>query len=956
RWPATNDAAFHVTARCDLDIRGSPFNYGIATPDYGVHSFASGLVAEAAISELFPVDAGTRYRSIGFTGAGSVPQSGTNRSVAFQIDSPSLLVWIWQREHLLTVCADNRAFPTQTFWVSKNSTCRVPPAPPFVSNDTAYAFAEWHLDGARTPAAPGYCSPAFGELLMGAPHTLEARYLPVALDSDTNSIPDWWEFQYLGANGNSPDSDADQDGYTLLEEYEDRSNPLLASSIPEPPGITHAPLAEIQTRPGPFTLQAAITDTHAVSSTTVRWHRKTEAWQHTPMQALSNNLFEAKIGDLSGPGDDFEYQILAADPSGLTSQTDVIFFFLKYPAADTTRFHDLAFVSLPTQAIVSQYMNLYNTGNADLVWTMRFARVESLLSTNLPCWDQQSLGQAWQVSTNRSASAPYALFSHLVSGAIKNVPVRSSITMPPVLIGQGATLSFNYWIHSEVYNSTTRAFDGGIIEYSKDDGATYQQLKGPYTHTIYGWAASPWPEGTPCLAGNGSEGWRTAAFDLLKEYPEMNGFQGRTLSFRFHYGGDENTDNEGWYIDDVTVMPLMWQNGFSHSIEPAYTYTVAAGDYKRILWCNLPASMDVRDDNLTILLLSNDPVNPLFSFYWQIKIRDYPLLPGLRAAQTTTGDGLVSLATGVYDADGEPVGLAVQWSPDNGKSCKAAALTNILTSAGALSPVALDGCIIGLPTTTNAVHLTNLLNATWSSRLITPPLTVNTQVLFRVTATNGYFGQTCTTARLTVDNVPPSFLPGTLALAPLSTVGPYALTANLLTLTWPAATDTPASNTLAYRLSSSLGTTSLLSQTSASLAVPDQLDTLHAYQVVALDPAGNASPPLVVSSLVLNAGSDYDGDGMITADEEIAGTSAIDPNLCFKVNLTAPAAKPGLLTLSWQSALGRRYTVEATPTLLPPAWQPVPGLVDIPGTDTLLAIELPGSPTSCFFRLRVRKP
>ena len=958
RWPATGDAVFYVTERLDLDIRGSPFNFGTSTPEYGIHSFASGIVAVASVSDLFMIDGTTRYRNTGFFGTGSVPQSGTNHTVTFQINTSSLLAWNWQREHMLTVCSDNSAFPTQTFWASEYSTFSVPPVAPVVSNGTVYAFAEWRLDGARTPSAPGYCSPAYGTLFMDAPHTLVARYLPVNLDADTNAIPDWWEFQYFGTNGHSPDSDSDGDGYSLLEEFQDRADPLVASSTPAPPRIVHTPLAEIQTHPGPFILQAVITDSHQVESATVRWHRKTEAWQLTPMTLVSNNLFSAQIGATSGPGDDFEYQILAADPSGMSNQTGITFFFLRYPVADTSRFHDLAFVALPTQNIASQYMNLYNTGNADLVWSMRFARVESIPSTNLPCWNRHSLGQTWQVSTNRSASAPYSLFSHLVSGATKNVPVRSTITFPAVLIDQGATLSFKYWISSEVYPGTTRAFDGGIVEYSKDYGATYQQLKGPYTHTIYGWTASPWPEGTPCFAGNGSEGWRTATFDLMKEYPEMNGFRDRVLFFRFHYGGDDNTDNEGWYIDDVTVMPLVWQNGFSHSIESSYNYTVAPGGYKRILWCNLPTSMDVRDDNLTVFLLSNDPVNPPFSFSWQLKIRDFPFLPGLAAAQTTAGDGLVSIAAGVYDTDGEPVGLTVQWSPDSGKTWNAAALTNVHTSAGTSPPFAPDGRITGVQTITNAIHVTNLLGAAWASRLVAPPLTVNTQLLFRVTATNGYFGKTYTTAQLTVDNVPPSFLPGTFALAPLSTVGPYALTTNLLTLTWPAAIDTPSTSALSYRLSSSIGMTSLLSQVTTTLTVSNRLNTTHTYHIVALDPSGNASPPLTVSSLVLDPRGDYDGDGMITADEETAGTSAIDSNVCFRVDMTPAAVKTGLLaiTLSWNSTLGRRYTVEATPTLLPPTWQPVTGLIDISGTGNPLSFEMIVAGPARFYRIRVSKP
>ncbi len=965
RWPKLGEAAFTVTDRLELDIRGSPSDYGSVTPDYGLHAFASGLVAVASAPALHVVSEDTRFANRGFFGTGSVPQSGTNLTVAFQMDTDSLLAWLWQCEYRLLLTSSIDGSSSQSFWTDQDAPFFVPPVPGTVtlSNGTALAFAEWLLDGVRTPAAPGHCAPAFGTLAMHAPHTLEARYLPATLDADTNGIPDWWEFQYFGANGHGPQSDGDADGYTLLEEYQDRTDPLVAEFIPAPPRITFTPLAEVQTRPGPFTLRAVITDTHEVSSAVVRWHRKTEAWQLTPMRMTSNDLFEAQIGAVSAPGDDFEYQLIASDPSGRSSQTDVSFLFLSYPVADTSRFHDLSFVAYPTQQIVSAYMNLYNTGNADLVWSMRFARVESITDPALPCWNRVSLGQRWQASTNRCASAPYALHSRLASSNATTGPaVRATITLPPLLIGANASLSFKYWIHSEPHQATTRAFDGGIVEYSKDYGATFQQLKGPYTHTIYGWAASPWPEGTPCLAGKGTEGWRTATFDFAKEHPEFNGFQGRVMHFRFHYGADNNTDNEGWYIDDVTVMPLVWQNGFSHSIEPTYNYTIPAGSYRRILWANLPASVDGRDDNLTVSILSNDPVNPMTSFFWRLKIRDVPLLPDLRAAQSSDGDGRVRLTTGVVDRDGEPVSLAVNWSKDSGKTWLPAALTNVLAATGTVAEVAATGTLTNLPTASDGARFTNRLSATWESAALVPPLTVSTQMLFRVTATNGYFGAAYTTARFTVDNVPPAFTPGALAVSPLSAVGPYALTPNLLTLAWPVATDAPSGSALTYRLTDQASYapapvhTNSTVGTTATLALSNSLDSAHAFEVVALDAAGNASAPLAATLLVLHALGDFDRDGMCTADEETAGTSATDPADCFAVAIQPVPGKPGILALDWNGSAGRRYTVEATPTLLPPVWLPLPGYTDIPGTGAPLHAELPGGQPSSFFRLKVTQP
>lgn len=952
RWPETGDSVFYVTDRLELTVEGSLSRNGTVSPDYGVSSYASGLVVTASAPVHVPVSEDTRFTNTGFFGTGSVPQSGTNRTVSFLIERSSLLVWLWQREHRLTLFSDNAAFPTQFLWSAESDTLFVPPVPQTLTNNgSEYAFAEWRLDGARSPAAPKYCSTSYGGLAMNAPHSLEALYLPAALDADANAIPDWWEFRYYGANGQDPEADGDQDGYTLAEEFADRSDPLVASLTPAPPRIAHTPLDATQTRPGPFTIRAAITDTHEISAALVRWHRRTEAWQTAPMSLVSNNLYEAQIGLLSAPGDDFEYQILATDPTGLTGQTDVFFFFLHYPVADTSRFHDLDVVALSTQVQSAVYMNLHNTGNADLTWAMRFARVEKILATNLPAWNWTSVGQPWEVSTNRAFSAPYALHSKLISNSAPNTPVRSSITFPPTLIGDHAVLSFKYWIYAEVHLSTTRAFDGGIVEYSVDNGLTFQQLRGPYTHTIYGWEASPWPEGTPCFAGKGTEGWQTAAFDLYGLYPEMNGFKGRVVLFRFHYGADNNTDKEGWYIDDVTVTPLLWQNGFSHSVESSYNYTISGGNYKRILWINQPSSMDVRNDNMTVFLESNAPVNPLFSFFWQIKIRDYPLLPGLYAAQTATGDGIVSLATGVYDRDGEPVSLAVQWSPDSGNHWNPAALTTIVAALGSVPSNTATGDIANLPTSLQSVPVTNQLSASWASRAVVPPIGVNSQILFRVIADNGYYSANYTTGRLTVDNVPPVFLPGALTFTPLSAVGPYAVTDNLLTLAWPAATDNPSAQ-LSYRLLAS-AVTNTVATTSVTLALSNSLDAVNTFRVVALDPAGNASAPLEDSLLVLNASGDYDADGMTTADEEIAGTSAANATDRLSAALSSGS---GVMALTWQSVEGRLYTVESTPTLLPPDWQPLPDGTDVPGTGLPLSIGLPTAQPSNFFRIRVRLP
>lgn len=951
---------FHVTDSLSLIIKGSPSDYGVPDPDYGSYTFASGLVATASAPETVLLAEDTRVSNTGFFGTGSVPQTGTNRTVSFQMDASSLLVWMWRLEYRLVVAADAVETNAAVFWTAADASAAVPAAAETLtaSNGTVYAFAEWLLDGARAPATPGRSAPDFGGLTMDAPHVLTAHYLPADQDDDGNGLPDWWELQYYGANGQDPDADEDGDGFTVAEEYADRTSPLDGDQYPAAPVIDHTPLDEIQTHPGPFTVRARITDTHAVSEALLLWHRQDGPWQTTAMETVSNSLFEAQFGDGCEPGDDFEYQIVATDPTARVSQTDTVFLYLFYPQIDTARLHDITLVALPTQATVSVAMNLFNTGNDTLVWSTRLARVESVLDPSLRGWNRISIGQNWQASTNRFFSDPYALYGHLTSGGLSASPaVHATIALPPLTLGPRAVLSFKYWINSETYETTTRAFDGGIVEYSTDGGATFQQLAGPYTHTIYGWTYSPWTNGVPCFAGTGTDDWQTAVFDLTALYPEENGFANRSVVFRFHYGADNNTDKEGWYIDDVTVSPLAARPGFENSLDSSPSFSTAPGGYKRIFWTNTPAAVTSRDDNVTMVFESNDPATPDHSFFWNFKIREAPSLSDIAAAQSADGDGRVQLSAGIADAAGESVDLDIEASLDGGKTWFDIALTNVTATVGEVEAYRPDGVLTNLSTAnaSNGVTAINFLSAAWETRARVPAVTVCTQALFRITATNGYYGTQFVSPLFTIDNAPPVFETGALALTPFSSVGNYALSTGTVALAWPAATDAPFTN-VTYRCFHSRADaveTSLWASTTAALSTSNALDTTHVFELVAYDAAGNASEPLGASFLVLDALGDFDGDGLSSADEETAGTCATNAASRFAVAVTPTGSG---LSFSWPTAVGRSYTVESTTSLAPAAWEPVSGCADLPGTGESMTLDVPFDQTALFFRIRASLP
>jgi hypothetical protein len=151
--------------------------------------------------------------------------------------------------------------------------------------------------------------------------------------------------------------------------------------------------------------------------------------------------------------------------------------------------------------------------------------------------------------------------------------------------------------------------------------------------------------------------------------------------------------------------------------------------------------------------------------------------------------------------------------------------------------------------------------------------------------------------------------------------------------------------------------TQLTSTASSTLSCLNYLDAQHAFQVVAQDPSGNISSPLETSLLILDASGDFDEDIIPTYLEELIGTLATDPTDQIKLMITPSSLTPHTLSFSWNSAGGCRYTLEVTPTLLPPKWTPLPDYDEMLGTGDEISITLPQQQTpSAFYRLRIEPP
>ncbi|MDI6840559.1 MAG: M14 family zinc carboxypeptidase [bacterium] len=172
------------------------------------------------------------------------------------------------------------------------------------------------------------------------------------------------------------------------------------------------------------------------------------------------------------------------------------------------------------------------------------------LEPALPGWTHYSItsgySDEWHIETYRSHSPTHSWKCGGAGSASYSNRDDAGLESPPILVVPGYYLQFWHWIDAETETQTS-AWDGGIVEISRDEGLSWQQITptNGYPYTIIGNPQSPFPGGTPCYSG--TQDWTLTQFDLT-------GYTG-VVNFRWRFGSDRSVTKEGWYIDDIYVGP-----------------------------------------------------------------------------------------------------------------------------------------------------------------------------------------------------------------------------------------------------------------------------------------------------------------------------------------------------------------------------------------------------------------
>jgi thermitase len=552
--PATAPAAVHafdITFPVDVHIQGLPGLYGDVTPSYGSHQIPWGSSVLFTAPVYTPAEAGARWRNIGWDGAGSVPSTGVTNQFSLLLGQTSYLIWRWRQQFELAATSMPEGVLTQNRWWDVGDQAQTPVAPSdIVIGDVLQQFVGWWVDGERRAAMGTRAVNPVTGIAMDRVRSAVAHYVPAALDSDGDGLPDWWQLYYFGHLDFGANDDPDGDGFSNAQEYADRSDPTDPDSYPEGPSIEVWALPAAVDVPGPWMIQASVTDRVEIAVVLLHWREVGDGvWQAVRMQEVDaeEGIYQALIEGPEGPGRVLEYRVFAEDAAQLHRTSDVYVFQVDYPVL---RFgvldHDVILMSGEQQVI---RLAVTNAGTAVWHWNALYGYADPVARPPLAGWTSGGLHDQWHVSERESFVGPYSWFCGDENGGTYNASMDASLYTPLIQVGSNARLRFMHWPemeHDGRAGYESYYWDGAVVELSTDGGLSFFAIdpEGGYPYRVTPNADSPFEDHRPCFGGS-TGGWHEAVFDL-------SAFAGEMIQVRFRFGTDRWVEYRGWFVDDIS--------------------------------------------------------------------------------------------------------------------------------------------------------------------------------------------------------------------------------------------------------------------------------------------------------------------------------------------------------------------------------------------------------------------
>ncbi|MDX1998092.1 MAG: S8 family serine peptidase [Thermoanaerobaculia bacterium] len=181
-----------------------------------------------------------------------------------------------------------------------------------------------------------------------------------------------------------------------------------------------------------------------------------------------------------------------------------------------------------------------------------------------PGWTSSGLGNSWAASTARVHSGTSSWKAVDPAVASDQLLVSPAIALP----AGAAPLTLQFWNHQTLEDRTGGCFDGGLLEISTDNGATWAQVLDPQLLTD--------PYDGP-FSGSTIRAWCGDPQDWLHSIVDLSAWAGQTVRFRFRLASDNSVGREGWYLDDVRVQACVtsvFRDGFENGNTSAWSAAV----------------------------------------------------------------------------------------------------------------------------------------------------------------------------------------------------------------------------------------------------------------------------------------------------------------------------------------------------------------------------------------------
>lgn len=160
----------------------------------------------------------------------------------------------------------------------------------------------------------------------------------------------------------------------------------------------------------------------------------------------------------------------------------------------------------------------------------------------------------WSQSTTAANSPVNSWFAPDVT-----TPSEQLLISPPISIAATQTaLSLRFSHRFDMEPNGAGCFDGGYVEFSNDNGTTWQPL--PASSVLEGFYTGNLGNGQPAWCGTRNT-FGNVSFDVV-------GLAGRTVRLRFHQSTDSGVGSPtGWFVDDVRIegcesLDVLLRNGF----------------------------------------------------------------------------------------------------------------------------------------------------------------------------------------------------------------------------------------------------------------------------------------------------------------------------------------------------------------------------------------------------------